>query len=346
MKKVLILQPKILHYRKALYSALSEHYDLTVLHSGKAVVTDDDCYRELIVPVRKVGPFFLQSGVLKEIRSGQYAVVVAMFDLRWFMNIVGAFLSGNTRYLYWGQIYTTNRLANFFRDRLMRSVDGVILYSGDFIDRIVSSGVPAAKLFVAQNTIHIDNHGVDWAVEKDSFIFSGRAQLRKRVSDLIRAFADVRDRLPENFVLNIVGAGPENDNLAALAAELDITDKVIFHGEIVRGDQLRPLFHRAIAYVSPGPVGLGVQHSFAYGVPVVTHRSEPHGPEFGDLKHQQNAMIYDTFDELKSILIELSTDRGLSEAMGRNAYEFYAENRTLAVMVRGFRSAIDNVSAE
>lgn len=53
MKKVLILQNTILHYRKALYNELSKNYDVTILHSGKVSKNQDDYYNEIVCKNKK-----------------------------------------------------------------------------------------------------------------------------------------------------------------------------------------------------------------------------------------------------------------------------------------------------
>lgn len=342
MKKILILQNMILHYRKPIYNELSKYYDVTVLHSGSKSVGNDDKYKELITPVRRMCPFFLQSGVLSEMRTGQYDVVIAMFDIHWVNNIIAVFWGSNSRFLYWGHRYSKNCIGNKLRNLLMRVSDGVVLYSEAEISRMISAEVPKSKIFVAPNTIDVSNFSDGSSAYKDSFLFTGRAQKRKKVDLLIRAFSEVLDHIPENTKLNIVGSWQENNNLKTLAEHLKVSDRVVFHGEITDHEKLKTLFHHAYAYVSPGPVGLGVLHSFAYGVPVVTNYLGKHGPEFDNLSDGKNALLYKTYDEFKEVLVSLCNDKNLSTRLGRNAYELYAQDRTIERMVKGFREAIEN----
>jgi len=341
-KKVLILQNKILHYRKPLYNELSKHYDVTILHSGDKSAGVNDDYKEIITPVKKVGPFFLQSGVLKAVRSGGYDVVIAMFDIHWVANIIAIFLRPNSRFLYWGHRYSKNHLANKLRDLLMRLSDGIILYTDNEIGKMVSRGIPKSKIFVAPNTIHVPNSSDGSGAYKDSFLYVGRLQKRKKVDLLIQAFSEILNHIPKNIKINIVGSGQENDTLKKLAEHLGISERVAFHGEIFDSERLKPLFHSAYAYVSPGSVGLGVLHSFAYGTPVVTNCLEKHGPEFNNILNNKNALLYKTYDEFKEILVELCNNKNLSRRLGKNAYKLYSQDRTMKKMVQGFRNAIEN----
>ena len=98
MKKVLILQNKILHYRKPFYNKLAEKYDVTVLHSGKESVEISDQYQEVITPVKSISKFKIQKGVIKAVRSREYDVVIAMMDVFWLNNV-------DCSFIYWDLIF-------------------------------------------------------------------------------------------------------------------------------------------------------------------------------------------------------------------------------------------------
>ena len=343
MIKLLILQNLVPHYRKPVYNELSKYYDVTVLHSGKKSVEENDYYKEIVVPSRSIGPFILQSGIMNGVRKGQYDVVIAMADLHWICNFIVHFFAKHVRFLYWGHRYSKYPFINILRDYFIRISDGVILYSEGEVKKMLSRGIPASKIFIAHNTMHVPNHSDGSGVPKDSFIFSGRAQKRKKIDVLIRAFKEVLGRIPDNTKINIIGAGDENDNLKNLTEHLGLSDRVIFRGEIADHAKLKHYFQKAYAYVSPGPVGLGVLHSFAYGVPVVTHYCEKHGPEFDNLVNGENALLYNTYEELKEILVSLCKDKELSKRLGQNSYKKYSEERNIHKMVASFRNAIENI---
>ena len=58
-KRVLVVYNYILHYREPFFNELSKKYDVTVIHSGKAVTTSKDSYSELLPPVKKNRTFLL-----------------------------------------------------------------------------------------------------------------------------------------------------------------------------------------------------------------------------------------------------------------------------------------------
>lgn len=341
MKKILILQNEIMSYRKELYNSLAVKYDLTVLHSGVLSKNEKDIYNEIVVPKTKIGPFIIQNQIFKEIETGNYDVVIAMFDLHWINNLLLPFFK-KIPLIYWGHKYSNNCFVDYARNYLLKKCDGVILYNGSEINRLTKNGIKRSKIFVAENTIHVENHEDFSGYPKSSFLYVGRAQKRKKVDELIRAFAQIRNRLPDNIIVDIVGEGEENCYLKNLAVELGVQDRVIFHGTITDNSILKAFFERAFAYVSPDAIGLGAQHSFAFGVPVVTVSTGYRGAEFENLKHNENAILYENQDELQDVLLKLVQNPKLVEKLGKNAYQLYSTNLSIEKMAQGFIDAIEN----
>jgi glycosyltransferase involved in cell wall biosynthesis len=69
---------------------------------------------------------------------------------------------------------------------------------------------------------------------------------QKRTSDLIQAMAE----LPQEWTLDIVGTGPDRDMLERLAADLNLSSRVRFHGFVGRAE-VRDLFRRCGVYAMP-----------------------------------------------------------------------------------------------
>ena len=68
----------------------------------------------------------------------------------------------------------------------------------------------------------------------------------KRTSDLIQAMAE----LPEEWILDIVGTGPDRDMLEQLAARLNLSSRVRFHGFVGRAE-VRDFLRRCGVYAMP-----------------------------------------------------------------------------------------------
>jgi glycosyltransferase involved in cell wall biosynthesis len=341
VKSLLILQGQLSDYRRPVFNALAERYRVTVLHAGSPGRQDGDRFAEVIVPATKRGRFRIQPrGAIERVRKA-HDVTVAMFDLAWPAYWLPALQRDPARFILWGHRYSGRALADALRNALMRRVDGILLYGAEDLPRLLASGIDERKIFVAPNTIDVPNHEDTSDLPKDSVLYVGRLQERKRLDVALRAFARVRRELDRPLLFNIVGAGPPEAQLRQCAADLGLSDSVRFHGAILDDARLKGFFASAIAYLSPGPVGLAVLHSFAYGVPVLTLRKEYHGPEFHNIANGVNSIVAETEQEFESALLELVRDPRRAAELGRRAYERHSSERTLDHMVAGFVAAVD-----
>jgi glycosyltransferase involved in cell wall biosynthesis len=337
--RVAILQNECPEYRWALYSGLAEDFEVTIVHAGTPTNRVLGC-AESYVPAHQLGRLYLQWGVRDVLRRGNFDVVVVMFDLAWPSYMSYLLLPHRPRVLLWGHRYGPRPLANLIRDLFMRRADAQIMYSREDFPELVSRGADMSKIYVADNTVHVANYRDCSSDPKSSFLFVGRLQPRKRVDLLIRAFADLPIGLRRRLHVDIIGDGSEGAALRELATELDLGDGVRFHGSISDEVCLEGFFSAALAYVSPGPVGLGVLHAFAYGVPVVTMRVGRHGPEFTNLEHMRNSIICSDEATIGAALSRLASDLEFAKRLGSEAYRHYVDSRQMTQMVAAFRCAL------
>lgn len=347
-KRVVIVQNEVMSYRKPVYNALAEHYDVTLIHSGPPAVGPDDRFREARIPVTKIGRFFLQHGVVERLDPAQFDVAIVMFDLWWFNNARAVLSPRRPPLVLWGHRHSFNPIANALRYAIMRRADAHLLYGPEDVQKMLARGVPAEKIFIAPNTQYVSNARDTSGYEpKRRLVFVGRLQKIKRIDLLIEAFAAALPVIPREIVLSIVGAGFEEERVKALAVSLGIASRVQFHGE-VRGDaDLLPIFRESIAYMTPGSVGLGLLHGFAYGVPTVTTLKPSegrHGQEFVNLKHAVNALVLDSEDLLTEAIVTLCNEPVWARRLGVEAYRTYRDTRRLDQMVAGFCAAIEYVT--
>lgn len=83
-----------------------------------------------------------------------------------------------------------------------------------------ASGEAIHELQVLENSVH------GWP----KLLYVGRLLAHKRVDDVIRAVASIRDKWPK-VRLVVLGSGSERHRLARLVAELGVMDNVVFAGE-------------------------------------------------------------------------------------------------------------------
>lgn len=340
---VVILQGLLADYRRPLFNALADKYDVTVLHAGAPGRTDPDRFSEVIVPATKAGPFHLQfvGRIWKHVAAHDVAII--MFDLGW--PAYWSTLFRNRRrgpaLILHGHRYSGRGLADQARNLLMRKADALLMYGDEQVDQMVASGVDPERIVIAPNTIEVPNHEDTSALPKTRLLYVGRLQERKRLDMALRAFAELQGRIDPLIEFDIVGGGAPEAGLRAFAQDLGISSKVHFHGAVRDDGPLRDFFSSALAYVSPGPVGLAVLHSFAYGVPVLTLAEGYHGPEVHNIKDGENSLLLADEADLVAAILRVCEDRDWAARLGHAAYQHYMVRRKLDHMVSGFTAAIE-----
>lgn len=341
--ELLILQNQIPHYRLPLYNLLAEAsgINLTVIHSGKPLEQGKKkIFNEVIVPCRKFGPFYLQKGIKKYVDQANF--VVSMFDLHWPACLLPIWYAP-TKTILWGHGFGSSKIARHVRLFLAKKAAAIMLYEKSAADEFIKYGCRKEKTFFSGNTVHVPNSGIEEA-PRNQFLFVGRLQERKRIDQLLNVFAKIQEGLSPDIGITIVGDGDARDSLELLVDELNLRNRVRFLGPINDDNKLKNVFTHALAYVSPGHVGLGVLHSFAYGIPVITSRNANHGPEVENIKNNVNGLFFDgDNDGLKKCLLRLLKDPLISYKMGEAAFQYYQSNRTMEKMVKRFLEAIEYV---
>lgn len=134
-------------------------------------------------------------------------------------------------------------------------------------------------------------------VPEGPFVFaaSGGLTPEKGFDILIRAFASARSHMPD-AQLRIAGAGPQEQALAELIAELEIGASVKLTGMLPR--KMAPKFYNGCdCFVCPSlnePFGVQIVEALACGVPVIATRSG--GPE--DIINARNGLLINAGDVL------------------------------------------------
>lgn len=340
-KKVIIVQSSLPEYRLPLFELLSKSdgIDLEIAYSS-SIDKNSVEFNNIFLKAISFYKFKYQLGVN---RLGKNAdVLVLMFDIHWLSSLLMTVLYRN-KVLLWGHGYGKSKLGNIIRTLLVKASCALIVYEDNEIASFVDNGINEEKLFYSGNTVLIQNYGRE-DVKKTQFLYVGRLQERKKIDNLLLAFCKIKNDLSEDVGITILGDGDIRDNLVKLADKLGIGDRVTFLPAVYDEVSLKKVFSNALAYVSPGHVGLGVLHSFAYGVPVITQTSYEHAPEVNNIKHGINGLIVEnSLDVLSNALLRIDHDKVFQNMLSEAAYEHYINNRTMTHMVDRFNRAIDYV---
>lgn len=113
-------------------------------------------------------------------------------------------------------------------------------------------------------------------------------------------------------------------------------------GAVYDDEKKSNLFAIADIYFQPGWIGLSVVEAMAYGLPVCTFKRKGdeirHGVEYGILKDEVNAMLFDSMDEAVNRIENTSKEE--IKRMGKNAHDYIAKKHTPAKMAENALSIL------
>lgn len=355
LTKVLIIQNLIPAYRIPFFEDLSRVYDVTVLfYAGNAPKLNTENLRFIkSTRIKHIKSFHLTSGVLEIAQTND--IVVIMFDIWWLNLALLPFLlkKSKVKTILWGHgIGRTNgfKIATYLRKKIAQNADALIFYTLQAKEYFVEkTRISNEKCFVANNTIAVPNHGMSHA-EKSYFLYLGRIQERKKLGELLSAYALLSNDIKSRYSILLVGDGAsaEVNKLKIQTAELKIEGNVSFFPATYLNEEIKDYYSAAIASVSPGAVGLGIIHSFAFGVPLITNKNMLHGPEF-DNSNDQNSYLYngtverseDRVFELRDQLKKVVENPLLLKQKSEMAYNTFLLKCSMTQMTQGFINAIN-----
>lgn len=346
-KRILIIYNYILHYRKPFFNELAIKYDVTVLHSGQKSVDKEDLYQEIITPVKRFGPFFVQKGVIKEVSRPEYDIVISLFDVRWITILIFLFFKDKSKFhVLWGAWLTDSNVANKLRGYFLKKADANVFYTFEAEKEFSYLNIPKDKMFVANNTFDVGVQVKSYENKvKNRVLFVGSLNARKQNDVLINAFANILPHISEEISLSFIGSGPEKANLQELVSDLNLKHRVEFLGQINDTEILKGYYKEAIVSVSFGQAGLAVLQSMGYGVPFLTKTKAISGGEKSNIKTGYNSVFCDDNQKsLESSLISICNDIEYSRKLGKCAYEYYEKYCTIRNMTQGFIDAIEGQS--
>ncbi|MHC1747052.1 MAG: glycosyltransferase family 4 protein [Cellulosilyticaceae bacterium] len=150
-------------------------------------------------------------------------------------------------------------------------------------------------------------------------LFIGRIAKEKSIDVLIQAMPLVLDKIP-TAKLVIVGDGPARKELTHLTHDLGIEESVVFTGmqpwnTIGKFYQLGDVFVSASVSETQG---LTFAEAMAASLPVVAKRDES---VQGLIKDDYNGKLFETYEELAKILIQILSDKDYCNTLSLNAPE-------------------------
>ncbi len=187
-----------------------------------------------------------------------------------------------------------------------------------------------------KNKIEIINNGVS-IPEENTNIFTNdqinitivsRLVSHKNIKKIIRAISDLNDPL---IYLNIIGDGPELNQLQKISLESNNKDNIIFHGKLIR-DDINHIFLKSDIYIQASNYE-GLPHSLleamSYGIPVLC---TPVGECKDILGNEDRGYILDlpvSKNNIKSKISEIIGEKNIANKKGERGKDFINEKYNL-----------------
>jgi N-acetyl-alpha-D-glucosaminyl L-malate synthase BshA len=140
----------------------------------------------------------------------------------------------------------------------------------------------------------------------------------KRVTDVVRAFKKISDRIPSRLVM--VGEGPERMSAVGVAKQLGVSDKIKYLGNIDNIDTLIPCADLIFQPSEHESFGLVPLEAMACGVPVLATAS---GGICEVVKHGVTGFLCEVGDTeaMVEYAIKILSDPAFAKEMGRKGRE-------------------------
>ena len=374
--RVVIFQPRLLHYRTALFeqlrAACAEDDIRLDLVCGQAVGRERTKKDEAQLPwatmvrnryVEIGGKAILWQPFPDDQRQCDLAIVMQESRIISNYPLQALRRSRGIKVAYWGHG------KNFFtkspggiRDRwknwLIGKVDWWFAYTDIVVDILKDAGYPADKITCLNNAIDNSTLKRDLASVSDHELRGARAQMgipetgsvgifcgsfypEKKLDFLIDAADRIRERAPD-FRMIVIGAGPSVSIIEEAAAT-----RPWFHFVGPKNGKEKALYFRLADFMlNPGTVGLHIVDAFCAGLLMVTTAGAHHSPEIAYLDNGRNGLMVEpaaeAYAEAVLSLIGNPHEAGALKKAALQASEIYTLPRMVENFRGGIRRALDN----
>ncbi len=375
MKKVVILQHRLLHYRTKLFEQLREAcsnrgIELELVHgqaSRREQVKNDEgslawAYRVFNRFMEISERDIVWQPYPAELNDAD--LVVLMQESRILSNypLLLSRLWSHRKVAYWGhgknfQSDAPSGLREQWKNLLLRRVDWWFAYTQTTVDILKVAGYAQDQITCLDNAI--DNQGFiqDLAsVTEETLtdlrkeicagpnskigLFCGSLYGDKKLEFMVAAADQIHAAMP-NFRLVVIGDGPSAGQMREFANSRPWLTMV----GVRKGAEKAAYFKLAEVVFNPGAVGLHVLDAFCAGIPMATTVDARHGPEFAYLEDGVNGIATTgNAQNYADRIIRLMDDKQEYERLCAGAVKG-AKRYTLQNMVDSFTDGIEKCLA-
>ena len=172
-----------------------------------------------------------------------------------------------------------------------------------------------------------------------------RLVTHKNIEKIIAAILDLNNSL---IKLNIIGDGPELDQLQSIASRSNNKENVIFHGKLQR-DDINSIFLKSDIYVQASNYE-GLPHSLleamSYGIPVLCTPVGECKELLGNEDRGYELDLPVSKDNIKSKIKEIISDKNTASKKGDDGKVFVTEKYSLTNTFKLYKNLFTNLLEE
>ena len=172
-----------------------------------------------------------------------------------------------------------------------------------------------------------------------------RLVTHKNIEKIIAAISDLNNSL---IKLNIIGDGPELNQLQSIASRSNNKENVIFHGKLHR-DDINSIFLKSDIYVQASNYE-GLPHSLleamSYGIPVLCTPVGECKELLGNEDRGYELDLPVSIDNIKSKINEIISDKNIASKKGEDGKVFVTEKYSLTNTFKLYKNLFTNLHEE
>lgn len=368
MKRVLVIQRSLTHYRKLLlnYIQMQGEYEIDIVSIAQKVSHDNNCYTFTAKEIVRYKNYHIQysKGMIDFIKNRykdyDYIILEGATNIINNMSICRFLKRNHFPYIVWDAGRRKNSKMSLLR-RLMqtkleyvwKNAAAIIAYSTYAKKYFEEIGISKNKIFVCQNTLYVkafDNQieeiapiEIDvirkqYAPEKRKLVlYVGAVEQRKRIKDLIDAIKIINEKTSiANLV--VVGGGEQLEELKEYVAN---RKDVYLLGPIIEG--VIKYFMAADVFVLPSEGGLSLNQAMICGKPIIASSAD--GTELDLIEDGKNGFLFeekDIYGLIQKINAVLENEK-MCEEMGRKSREIIETRVNEVCFYQNFKCCLGSV---
>ena len=367
MKKVLIIQQIIPHYRIDFFNLLraelaKENIELSLIYGNSSTTYKSGVELNVLDWGKVVENKIIRIGaaqlswqpLLKYVKEQDLVIVEKSNKL-----LLNYFLITTRKFRrfklgFWGHgrnlQSNSNSWSNKFARLFLKKCDWWFAYTNSVKEYLIKNKFPTNKITIVQNAIDtksLQQHYLEISNDEihalknqlriqgeNVAIFCGGMYANKRIDFLLEACYRIKKSIPD-FHMIFIGAGDDAYKITKAAG----SNKWIHYVGPKKGLDRVIYFKLSSIQLMPGLVGLGILDSFALQTPIITTNYEYHSPEVDYLINGQNGIITaNTLEDYTRKVVEIFKNNKYFELI--EGCQISAQKYTVEKMVSNFKSGI------